>query len=94
MKAQQQHQLAEVLSIPQSARSALNYLEHDLPGYPFNSEIDRPFVEELHNDFPTIDLLEQIKLFRWYHDNGPPLDQRPRVTLRRWIARARTWRKR
>jgi len=80
----QQH-LDEILALSPDARAVLDYLHHDLPGYPFDPHIDQPFVEELDNDFPHIDLLEQIKLFRWYHDNQPPLHHRPRATLRRWI---------
>jgi hypothetical protein len=83
------HALAERLALPAPARDVLDYLHHHLPGYPFDPDIDLPFVQELHNDFPHLDLLEQIKLFRWYHDNQPPLDNRPRITLRRWIGRAR-----
>jgi hypothetical protein len=84
MDPQQTH-LAELLSLSPQARAVLDYLHHDLPGYPFDPTIDRPFVDELANDFPHIDLLEQVKLFRWYHDNHPPLNGRPRATLRRWI---------
>jgi hypothetical protein len=84
MDPQQQH-LAEILSLSPDARAVLDYLQYDLPAYPFDLDVDQPFVEELANDFPHIDLLEQVKLFRWYHDNHPPLHSRPRATLRRWI---------
>ena len=81
--------LAEHLALPPAVRRLLDYLHHDLPGYPFDPDIDTPFALELHNDFPHLDLLEQVKLFRWYHDNQPPLDRHPRATLRRWIRGAR-----
>jgi len=84
-----QHLLADVLTLSTRDRAVLDYLHHRLPGYPFDPDVDRPFVAELHNDFPHLDVLEQIKLFRWYHDNRPPLDRRPRATLRRWIGGAR-----
>lgn len=67
----------------------LAYLESQLPGYPFNPDIDAPFVEELAADFPTVDLLEQIKTFRWYYDNEPLSHaKKPRLKIRRWIAGA------
>lgn len=81
--------IAERLAMPLHARDVLDYLHHQLPGYPFHPDLDPTFVRELHNDFPHLDLLEQIKLFRWYHDNQPPLNNRPRLVLRRWIAGAR-----
>ena len=81
--------LADRLALPPQARDVLDYLLRQLPGYPFDPDVDQPFVRELHNDFPHLDLLEQIKRFRWYHDNQPPLEHRPRLALRRWIAGAR-----
>lgn len=86
----QQHDLTELDGLAPEAQALLDYLHHHLPGYPFNLDLDRPFVEELHDDFPHLDLLHQVKLFRWYHDNRPPLDRRPRATLRRWIHGALT----
>jgi hypothetical protein len=37
--------------------SVLHYLEHELPGYQFEVQIDMPFVLELLADFPMIDIL-------------------------------------
>jgi hypothetical protein len=69
----------------------LDYLERRLPGYPYNDAVDRPFVEELLDDFPDIDILEEVKAFRWYYENQPLARVRtPRVALRRWIANARS----
>lgn len=69
----------------------LDYLQRSLPGYPFNPDIDRPFVEELLDDFPDVDILEEVKVFRWYYENQPLARVRsPRVALRRWIANARS----
>lgn len=70
--------------VPIAARRVLAYLDTRLPGYPFNTNIDRPFVEELLDDFPGIDILEEIKAWRWYHDNNPTSGN-PRLALRRWI---------
>ncbi len=67
----------------------LSYLEHELPEYRFDAHIDMPFVRELLSDFPEIDILEEIKNFRWYHDNSPVSGPGPqRLSIRRWIARA------
>ena len=71
--------------------SILDYLARTLPGYPFRPEVDEPFVAELLADFPDIDVLEEIKAFRWYYENQPLTRVRtPRVALRRWIANARS----
>jgi hypothetical protein len=71
------------------AHRLLDYLAGDLPGWPYDAEVDQPFVDELVADFPDLDLVEETKLFRWYHDNRPPVHHRPRLVLRRWIAKAR-----
>jgi hypothetical protein len=68
----------------------LDYLENELPGYPFNPAVDGLFVEELVHDFEHLDVLEQVKAFRWFHDNAPcSRVKSPRLALRRWFAR--TW---
>jgi hypothetical protein len=47
-------------------------------------------VDELLDDFPDVDILEEVKAFRWYYENQPLARIRsPRVALRRWIANAR-----
>lgn len=79
-------------STPESdpaAATILEYLKHDLPGYRFEASLDDFFVDELLKDFPDTDILEEIKLFRWYHDNEPLSGVKTqRVAIRRWIARA------
>ena len=68
----------------------LDYLEHHLADYPFDPSLDARFVEELLCDFPELDLLEQIKAFRWYYDDAPFTGaKKPRLALRRWLANAR-----
>lgn len=64
----------------------LDYLEDCFPGYPFDPQIDGAFVEELLEDFPSVDILEEIKALRWYLGDRPPPS--PRLRLRRWIRRA------
>lgn len=71
-----------------SSTTILDYLEHRLQGYPFDPKVDLDFVEELVDDFPTLDILEQIKVWRWYYNGHPPLQRQPRAALRRWLARA------
>lgn len=69
----------------------LDYLASQLPNYPFDPDIDRDFVHELLDDFDHLDLLEEIKTFRWYHDNQPALRYKNlRVALRRWLTYAWT----
>lgn len=75
---------------PAPATAILDYLQERFPGYPFHLDIDPDFVDELLDDFPGIDVLEQIKAFRWYHDNQaatrlPNL----RLAIRRWILKGR-----
>lgn len=58
-----------------------------IPGYAFDPEIDEDFVDELLKDFAALDVLEEIKAFRWYHDNRPAQKVRHvRLSLRRWLA--------
>ena len=68
----------------------LSYLETRLPGYPFDDDIDNDFVDELLDDFPHIDILDEIKAFRWYHNNKPAAPpSNIRLALRRWVARGK-----
>ena len=69
----------------------LDYLRHHMPGWPFNPAIDPDFVDELHEDFANVDLLEQIKAFRWYYGNKPAeCLKNVRIGLRRWLSNAWT----
>ncbi len=70
------------------ADAILYYLQDRLQGYPFDPKIDSAFVEELIADFPRLDILEQIKIWRWYYNGRPPMQRQPRAALRRWLARA------
>jgi len=74
-----------------SAALVLGYLERCLPDYPFDDHIDVDFVDELIEDFPNADLLEEIKAFRWFHDNQPAArTNNLRLAIRRWILRGQT----
>jgi len=69
----------------------LSYLEA-MPGYPFDPEIDADFLDEIREDFPDIELLEQIKTFRWHYDGRPDKQFKSvRPALRRWLAAARNY---
>ena len=62
-----------------------------IPGYGFEPKIDADFAEELLEDFAVLDVLEEVKAFRWYHDNRPAEKVRSvRLALRRWLARTLT----
>lgn len=60
-----------------------------VPDYPFAEDLDRPLVAELMHDFPEIDLIDQIKAWRWYRVDNPARLKNPRGALRRWMAKAR-----
>ncbi len=66
----------------------LDYLQR-LPAYPFDSSVDPDFVDELLLDFPDVDVLEQIKAFRWYHNGDPAAHNKNlRLAIRRWLSKA------
>ena len=72
-----------------SPEQILAYLQELLPGYPYRADLDAAFIGELAADFPDLDILEEIKSFRWYYDNAPlSRVENVRVALRRWIANA------
>ncbi len=61
-----------------------------MPGYPFNPNVDNAFAAELRIDFPAVDVLEQIKAFRWHHDGDPGrVIKSLRPAIRRWLASAK-----
>ncbi len=61
----------------------------NIPDYPFSEDLDRPLAAELMRDFPEIDLLEQLKAWRWYRTDNPTKLKNPRNALRRWMVKAR-----
>ena len=60
-----------------------------VPDYPFAEELDRPLIAEIIRDFPDIDIIDQIKAWRWYRVDNPSRLKNPRGALRRWMLRAR-----
>jgi hypothetical protein len=70
-----------------AAEPILDYLKTQIPAYPFDPHLDEDFVLELIQDFDDLDILEETKTFRWYHNNRPAdRFKNVRVGLRRWIA--------
>ena len=70
-----------------SPEKILAYLQEQLPDYPYRADLDAAFIAELAADFPDLDILEEIKSFRWYYDNAPLARvKNVRLALRRWIA--------
>jgi hypothetical protein len=65
----------------------LEYLENHFCTYPFNRKLDTTFITELAADFQDVNLLEQIKTFRWYYDDDLSRLGNPRAALRRWMVR-------
>jgi len=68
----------------------LVYLKDRIPAYPFKPKIDNDFIDELVHDFGHLEILEEIKAFRWYYDNDPVAKvSNVRLSLRRWLGNAR-----
>lgn len=58
-----------------------------IPDYPFDPSIDQDFIEELLEDFAALDVLEEVKAFRWFNDNRPVAKSKHvRLSLRRWLS--------
>ncbi len=62
----------------------LIYLREKLPGYPFQPALDTLFVGELLEDFLDIDVLEEVKAYRWYYDHELG-KKNHRASIRRWM---------
>ena len=62
----------------------LIYLREKLPGYPFQLALDTLFVGELLEDFLDIDVLEEVKTYRWYYDHELG-KKNHRASIRRWM---------
>jgi len=70
------------------ATDVLLYLRDKLPGYTFQLDLDTEFVRELLDDFPDVDVLEEIKTFRWYYDRELG-KKNHRAAIRRWMANSK-----
>ena len=74
------------------ATDVLLYLRDKLPSYDFQLHLDTEFVRELLVDFPNVDVLEEIKTFRWYYDRELG-KKNLRASIRRWMANTKPRRK-
>jgi hypothetical protein len=68
----------------------LAYLQK-IQGYPYDPKIDTEFAEEIIVDFSgALDILDEIKAFRWYHaDRATTSFRTARSSLRRWLNNAK-----
>ncbi|RLE23584.1 MAG: hypothetical protein DRJ65_11510 [Acidobacteria bacterium] len=61
----------------------------NITDFPFDEDVDRPLIAELMREFPDVDILEQIRAWRWYRIDNPGILKNPRGALRRWMIKAR-----
>ncbi len=61
----------------------------NITDFPFDEDVDRPLIAEIMRDFPDVDILEQIRAWRWYRIDNPGILKNPRGALRRWMLKAR-----
>lgn len=65
-----------------------------IKGYPFDFRKDLDFVRDLTVEFPTLDLLEEVKKWRTYKLDKPlKAKSNPRLQFRNWLQKALEWRK-
>lgn len=61
--------------------------------YPFDFEKDLQFIRDLATDYPSLDLLYQVKKWRDYKRDKPLAKKSsPRAQLRNWMNKADEWR--
>ena len=78
--------------IDPAVADVLIYLRDKLPAYPFRLALDTLFVGELLEDFPDIDVLDEIKTYRWYYDHELG-KKNHRASIRRWMTNTKPWRR-
>jgi len=72
-------------------RNILNKLQSIL-GYPFDYIKDLSFIRDLAVDYPTIDILEQVKKYSvWLLDNPYKAKSNPRLQFRNWCKNSVKW---
>ena len=85
-----EHTQTSLHNVSPAAHNIIDYLANQLPGYPYDPDIDCDFVQELLDDFSHLDILEELKTLRWYADNKPLAGAaNPRLALRRWLKKKR-----
>ena len=72
-------------------RNILNKLQ-SISGYPFDYIKDLSFTRDLAVDYPTIDILEQVKKYSvWLLDNPYKAKSNPRLQFRNWCKNSVKW---
>lgn len=65
-----------------------------VPGYKVDYEKDVPFLRELINDFPELDILQQLKTWKARKIDEPLTKKtKPRAQIRNWCNKTEEWRK-
>lgn len=65
-----------------------------VPGYPFDYGQDLEHLRNLAIDFPTVDIISELKKWRAYKMDHPlKKKSNPRLQLRRWFENAQRWSK-
>jgi hypothetical protein len=60
--------------------------------YPYDEEKDREFLTELLQDFPTVNVLDQLKEFQaWVLDRDNDRKIGYRTAIRKWVKRSQQW---
>ena len=80
--------LLSLHSDPQYLEAACEALSQ-VPDYPYHELHDRDLLKQIIHDFPEVDILEQLKAWRWYRVDHQFVLKNPRGSLRRWMLRAR-----
>lgn len=70
--------------VSEGEREILNRLKN-ITGYPFDYDKDLVFIRQLAVDYPTVDILEQVKNHAiWLLDNPYKKNSNPRSQFRNW----------
>lgn len=74
-------------------REALNLLKN-IPGYPFDYEKDLDYIRKLLVDYPSVNIIEQLKGYStWLLDHPYKAKSNPRLQFRNWCKNTVEWEK-
>lgn len=80
-----------IINLTENEKEILNILKN-IPNYPFDYEKDLSFIRLLAVDFPTVDILEQVKKYStWLLDKPLKKKSNPRSQLRNWCKNSVKW---
>ena len=94
VKESKVNQIKEEESKKDSSAAELKILKvlKEIPNYPFEYEKDIENLRELKVDFPTVDILEEIKKWKTYKKDKPLKEKsNARLQLRNWLSNAEKW---